>query len=291
MIIDGKKIAADLEQEIKEALMKSKKIRIPKLAMVVVGENPASISYVASKAQACKRVGIEALDLSLSETITQEDLLDHIKKLNLDPTVDGILVQVPLPSHINEGVIDEAISPKKDVDGFHPINMGKLLLGFETGFTPCTPLGTKILLERSGIEVAGKHVVIIGRSHIVGKPLATLLMQKKEGANATVTVVHSQTQDLPKITQQADILIAAMGVPHFVTANMVKEGAYVIDIGNNRIPDARKKSGYRIVGDVDFDSVKQKCRGITPVPGGVGPMTVVCLLKNTFNSYMQTIIK
>ena len=223
----------------------------------------------------------------LQETVSENELLKLIERLNQDPTVDGILVQLPLPKQINPKNIMEAIDPLKDVDGFHPLNLGKLLSGEEEGFVPCTPLGIKVLLEKSHIEVEGKHVVVVGRSMIVGKPLAALLMQNKKGCNATVTVVHSKTHNLSALTKQADILVAAIGMPYFIKADMVKEGAVVVDVGINRIEDPRSPKGYQIVGDVDFKEVEPKAGAITPVPRGVGPMTVAMLLYNTYSSYLR----
>ncbi|NGX47604.1 MAG: Bifunctional protein FolD protein [Chlamydiae bacterium] len=280
MIIDGKKIANEIEQNLKNAIEKIHG-RKPALAFVLVGEHPASIAYTRMKKKKCKEVGILSIDHELPETISEEELLSIVTKLNQDSDVDGILVQLPLPLHMQSHKILEAIDPLKDVDGFHPINIGKLLLGEKTGFFPCTPYGISILLQHSGIETKGKHVVIVGRSNIVGKPLAALLMQKAEGANATVTVAHSATQDLKGICLSADILIAAMGNPRFIKADMVKEGAVVIDVGINR------EEG-KLIGDVDFENVAPKCAAISPVPGGVGPMTIAMLLSNTLLSYQRS---
>ncbi len=287
MIISGVEIATQIKTEIREAILQKCRERRPTLAVVLVGDNPASLTYVGAKTKACKEVGIITIDIKLPKTTTEKELLHYVDKLNDDPEVDGILMQVPLPSHIDENRIVESILPEKDIDGFHPQNLGKLLLGLDTGFIPCTPLGIKILLERSSLSIEGKHVVILGRSHIVGKPLANLLMQKKPGCNATVTVAHTKTLHLKEISKSADILVAAMGSPLFVKKEMVKEGAIVIDVGNNRITDPSTSKGYRLVGDVDFKDVAPLCRAITPVPGGVGPMTVACLLHNTLQSRLK----
>lgn len=286
MLIDGKKIAEEIQLELKESIVNSGQ-RKPCLAVILVGEHPASLIYIARKTQACEKVGIKSIKLQLPENTSEAALMHEIQKLNQDPTVDGILVQLPLPKQINPTHATLAISPEKDVDGFHPMNMGKLLIGESDGFIPCTPLGIKVLLERSNIEVAGKNALIIGRSTIVGKPMAALLMQGKTWGNATVTVAHSHTKNLKELAQNADILIAAIGRPHLITKDMVKEGAAVIDVGINKIDNPKVKSGYRIVGDVDFESVKSKCSHITPVPGGVGPITIAMLLSNTILSYKR----
>lgn len=278
-LIDGKAIADGITANLKTAIEKIKGHK-PTLSFVLVGDNPASASYIRMKKKKCREVGIVSKDLELGQEISEEDLLEEIDRLNEDQSVDGILVQLPLPQSISTKKIVESINPQKDVDGFHPINMGKLILGEKDGFFPCTPYGITILLSRSGIELKGKHVVILGRSNIVGKPLAAMLMQKQEGANATVTVAHSQTKDLKTLCQSADILIAAMGKAQFVTADMVKEKAIVIDVGINRI-------NGKIVGDVDFENVAPKCSFITPVPRGVGPMTIAMLLSNTLLSYQR----
>lgn len=289
MIIDGKKIADEIQIDL--ALRVAKEAtRPPALAVILVGSHVASMVYVDRKTKACASVGIRSIKISLADSISEKELLKHIELLNEDPAIDGILVQMPLPKHINPLKITHAISPQKDVDGFHPYNVGKMLLGETDGFIPCTPLGIKTLLEKYHIETCGKHAVIIGRSNIVGKPMAALLMQSTKWGNATVTVAHSQSKDLSSLTLSADILIVAMGQPQFITASMVKEGACVIDVGINRIEDAQMKNGYRIVGDVDFANVAPKCSAITPVPGGIGPMTIAMLLENTFHSYTQRAI-
>lgn len=280
MIIYGKVIATEIEEKIATAIANLKE-RKPGLAFVLVGAHPSSLSYIRRKKKKCEELGIISFDRELPETTTEVELLRVIANLNSDPQVDGILVQLPLPSHIPTANILEAIDPNKDVDGFHPLNMGKLLLGDNTGFLPCTPYGISILLSHSKIETKGKHVVILGRSNIVGKPLAALLVQKAEGANATVTIAHSATKELASVCKPADILIAALGRPKFVTEAMVKKGAVVIDVGINRI------EGKGLVGDVDFDSVAPLCSAISPVPGGVGPMTIAMLLSNTLLSYQR----
>lgn len=280
-LISGKKIGEEIRAELAVEIAALKKKRIqPGLAVVLVGEDPASAVYVRSKRKTCAELGVASFSHDLPANCTQRRLLNLIKKLNEDPKVHGILVQMPLPDHINEAKVLNAINPAKDVDGFHPISVGKLLNGEET-FVSCTPAGCQELLMRSGYDPAGKHVVVVGRSNIVGKPIAALLMQKAVGANATVTVCHSRTKKLAAITKTADILIAAIGIPEFVKGRMVKEGVVIIDVGINRIPDKSKKSGHRLVGDVDFAAVSKKARAITPVPGGVGPMTITMLMKNT----------
>ncbi|NGX55441.1 MAG: Bifunctional protein FolD protein [Chlamydiae bacterium] len=284
MVINGKNIADEIRGEIKKSIAELKSPRKPGLAFLLVGEHAPSHTYVNMKKKACADVGIESHVFELPEAITEPELLEKIDSLNRDSAIDGILVQLPLPSHINEHRITLAIDPTKDVDGFHPINVGKLLLGQTDGFVPCTPLGIKVLLERAKIQVEKRHVVIVGRSNIVGKPLAALLIQKMPHCNATVTIAHSHTQNLPELTRQADILIAAIGRPRFITADMVREGAVVIDVGINR---EATPSGPRLVGDVDFENVEKKCPDITPVPKGVGPMTVTMLLQNTLQSFLR----
>jgi len=280
-LISGTKLAAVIRSELKvevDALRKRK--IVPGLAVVLVGNDPASQIYVRNKKKACADLGIASFAHELPKDCSERRLLNLVKRLNADPRVHGILVQSPVPKHIDEQKVLNTIDPAKDVDGFHPVNTGKLLNGEEC-FVACTPAGCQEMLLRYGYDPAGKHVVIVGRSNIVGKPLAALLMQKAAGANATVTVCHSRTKRLAAITQQADILIAAIGVAEFVKPRMVKDGVVVIDVGMNRIPDSTKKSGFRLVGDVDFKGVSKKARAITPVPGGVGPMTITMLLKNT----------
>ncbi len=280
-IIDGKKIAAEILEEVKRDVKALKRKRItPGLAVILVGKDPAMEVYVRNKGKDCELCGINFYPHHLPENVTERKLVNLITKLNADRKVHGIICQMPVPKHISEWKVLNAISPDKDVDGFHPINVGKMLIG-EPGFLPCTPHGCQQLLIRSGFDPKGKHVVVVGRSNIVGKPLAAILMQKAQGANATVTVCHSGTKNLAKFCREADILIAAMGVPGFIKARMVKEGAIVLDVGISRVVDKSRKSGYRLAGDVDFKSVSKKARAITPVPGGVGPMTRAMLLTNT----------
>jgi methylenetetrahydrofolate dehydrogenase (NADP+)/methenyltetrahydrofolate cyclohydrolase len=280
-IIDGKVISEAIKSELKgEIETLARKGVVPGLATVLVGDDPASASYVRSKGKACEKLGLYSRSIHLSETSQQQELLDVIDELAQDVKIHGILVQLPLPKHINEKVIINAIPPEKDVDGFHPMNKGKLLTGEDT-FIPCTPAGVIEMLMRSGNDPEGKHVVILGRSQIVGMPLAVMLMQKKAGANATVTLCHTRTKNMLDYTKEADILIAAMGQPLSIKAEMIKAGVVIIDVGTSRVDDTTKKKGYRIAGDVDFDSVIDKVKAISPVPGGVGPMTITMLLKNT----------
>lgn len=281
-IIDGKKIAREIQAEI-AAEISLLSTRQPCLAVILIGEHPASLLYVTRKAEACQEAGILSRKIELPSAITESQLVKEIEKLNSDNAVDGILVQMPLPSHIQQSVITEKIDPSKDVDGFHPTNVGKMLLGETDGFFSCTPLGIKTLLDKTGIAVTGKHVLVLGRSNIVGKPVAAMLLQNLPGANATVTIAHSRTPNIKQFTLMADILIAAMGKPKYVKGDMIKEGAVIIDVGINREENGTKK----IVGDVDFESVSPKCSYITPVPGGVGPMTIAMLLSNTWKSYKR----
>ncbi len=279
--IDGRAISQEIRAELRERVDALKRRGItPGLAFVLVGDNPASLSYVASKNQGAAEVGINSQTFQIPGDAPREQVMDLVRRLNADPTWNGILVQLPLPSSLSEDAVINAIAVEKDVDGIHPANVGRLLRG-EPTFKPATPAGVQQLLIRSGYNPEGKHVVICGRSNIVGKPLAAILMQKAPGANATVTVCHTRTADLAKMTLQADILVAAMGAARAITAEMVREGTVVIDVGNNRIEDPSRKSGYRLVGDVDYDAVAEKAAAITPVPGGVGPMTVTMLLYNT----------
>ncbi len=283
-IIDGKQIAADIRAELKEEVAGLKKRGIvPGLGVILVGEDPASKSYVTSKERACEEMGIFSDDNRLPAGTSQEELMALVRRMNGDPKINGILVQLPLPRHLNESEVLLAIDPDKDVDGFHPTNVGKMVVG-EKAFLPCTPHGVVQLLVRSGVKIDGAHVVIAGRSNIVGKPLANMLIQKSPTGNATVTVCHTRTKDLAYFTRQADIVIAAAGRPNTITADMVREGVVVIDVGVNRVEDPTKKQGFRLVGDVDFDAVKEKASLITPVPGGVGPMTITMLLYNTVES-------
>jgi len=283
-IIDGKQIAADMQAELKKEAAKLKKQGIvPGLGVILVGEDPASKSYVTAKERACEELGIYSDDNHLPADTTQQDLIALINRMNTDPKINGILVQLPLPKHLDESEVLLAINPDKDVDGFHPTNIGKMVAG-QAAFLPCTPHGVIQLLQRSGVKIEGSHVVIVGRSNIVGKPVANMLIQKNKGGNATVTVCHTRTADLAYHTRQADIIIAAAGRPNTITADMVKDGVVVIDVGVNRIEDKTAKKGYRLVGDVDFEAVKEKASLITPVPGGVGPMTITMLLYNTVES-------
>lgn len=283
-LIDGNAIAATIIAELKSEIAQLSG-RKPCLALVRVGEDPASVSYVRKKEQVAAQIGIDGRIILPPVSISQADLVALVRKLNDDPSVDGILVQSPLPKPLDEREVFRAISPAKDADGFHPLNLGKLVQEDPTGFVSCTPAGIMELLERSKVDLAGRHVVILGRSLIVGRPAALLALQKKAGANATVTVCHSATADVAAMTRQADILIAAIGRPEFVTAGMVKPGVVVIDVGINRVADSTRKSGYRLTGDVHFPSVAPLCSKITPVPGGVGPMTVAMLMKNTLKAY------
>jgi methylenetetrahydrofolate dehydrogenase (NADP+)/methenyltetrahydrofolate cyclohydrolase len=285
MIISGKDIALQIEEQIKEIV--SNLAVKPCLAVVLVGSHSPSQTYVKAKQKACERVGIESLLFAFPETISEKELLFQIGKFNENPLIHGILIQLPLPSHINPYKMIESVDPHKDVDGFHPINMGRLLLGLESAIVPCTPLGIKVLLEHVKIPLSGKHVVILGRSHTVGKPLAVLLMQNQPELNATVTVVHRMTEHIINHLKHADIVVAAIGSPRFLTAEMVKEGAVVIDVGINREEDSSLVKGYRIVGDADFESLKNKVSAITPVPNGVGPMTVAMLLQNTLRAFLK----
>ena len=281
-LIDGKAIAdqvkAEIAEEVKHMLAEGKKR--PHLAVIIVGHDGGSETYVAHKVKSCEQVGFTSTRLAFEDTITEAELLAEISKLNADPDVDGFIVQLPLPRHISEQKVIEAIDYRKDVDGFHPINVGRMAIGLPC-YVSATPSGIMELLKRYHIETSGKRCVVIGRSNIVGKPVASLMMQKAYPGDATVTVCHSRTKDLKDICLQADIIIAALGKPEFLTADMVKEGATVIDVGTTRVPDASKKSGFRLCGDVKFAEVAPKCAYITPVPGGVGPMTIVSLLKNT----------
>jgi methylenetetrahydrofolate dehydrogenase (NADP+)/methenyltetrahydrofolate cyclohydrolase len=289
-LIDGRAIAekvyVDLRREIAE--LKAKGVT-PGLAVVLVGDDPASRAYVRSKDKMCRELGLHSLKLELPASTTQRELLNRVEELNADSNIHGILVQSPPPAHIDEAAIVRALDPRKDVDGFHPENVAKLVLDDPTGFVPCTPLGVQRLLIESKININGAHVVVLGRSMIVGKPLALLLMQKNEKANATVTVVHSRSRDLVEITRSADIIIAAIGRAGFLKADHVRDGAVVIDVGINRVEDAANERGYRLVGDVAFDEVSKKTSAITPVPGGVGPMTIAMLISNTVKAARQSL--
>lgn len=282
VLLEGLKIANQIKEEIAETVTKMKEAgqKVPHLAAVLVGEDGASLTYVGSKVRSCQKIGFESTLIKLPQEVTEEVLLKHIDELNRNPEIDGFIVQLPLPKHIDEHKIIMAIDPAKDVDGFHPVNVGKMCLDLET-FLPATPYGVMELLERYEISVSGKHAVVIGRSHIVGRPMSVLLSRKGIWADATVTLAHSRTKNLKELLLQADVVVSALGVPHFVKGDMIKEGAVVVDVGIHRIPDARLPKGYYITGDVDFDAVSKKASYITPVPGGVGAMTIAMLLKNT----------
>ena len=289
VVIDGKQVAADVRAEVakKVADLKTKGIT-PCLAVILVGENPASVSYVTGKQKALAEVGMSDRSVKLPESTTEEELLKLIDQLNKDDSVHGILVQLPLPKHINEDKVIMAIDPSKDVDGFHPVSVGNLMIG-RPGFLPCTPHGIIVMLQKAGIETSGKHAVVIGRSNIVGKPVSILLARKD--VNCTVTMCHTGTKNMAEITRQADILVVASGHPHTLTKDMAKDGAVIIDIGVNRIPDSSKKTGFRLIGDCDFDDLKEKASFITPVPGGVGPRTIAILMQNTLASAQNRLNK
>ena len=284
-IIDGKRIDEDIKREVKEETQRLKETKgiVPGLAVILVGDNPASQSYVKSKGKACEAIGFYSITEIMPATISEQALLAKINEFNHDSKIHGILVQLPLPKHINEQKIIEAIDPRKDVDGFHPMSIGKLVIGLDT-FKSCTPAGIQELLVRSGNDPSGKHVVVVGRSNIVGKPIANILLQKQRGANAVVTVAHTGASDLASYIKSADILIAAIGKPEFITGAMLKPGVVIIDVGINRVEDASLPKGYRIVGDVHFESASEVAKAITPVPGGVGLMTVAMLMKNTLKA-------
>lgn len=288
ILLDGKatsnQIKAELEKEV-SSIKKSGK-RPPHLAAVLVGNDGASLTYVGSKVRSCEKIGYDSTLIRLDDTVTQQKLLDTIHKLNNDPGLDGFIVQLPLPKHIDEETVLHAINPDKDVDGFHPTNFGKMALGMET-FIPATPFGIMELLRRYKLDISGKHAVVIGRSHIVGRPMSILLSEKGNPGNATVTLTHSRTKNLSEITQKADIVVSALGVPNFLTADMVKQDAVIIDVGITRVPDETHPKGYVIVGDVAYNEVKEKASYITPVPGGVGPMTIAMLLQNTMLAYKR----
>ncbi len=282
VILDGKKISNQIKEEIaaEVAQMQQRGEKVPHLAAVLVGNDGASLTYVGSKVRSCKRIGFESTLKHLPEETTEEELLELVHQLNEDTDIDGYIVQLPLPRHIDEEKILMAVHPDKDVDGFHPMNFGKMALDMET-FISATPYGIMELLKRYEVETEGKHTVVIGRSHIVGRPISILMSQKGKAANATVTLTHSRTKNIAELTRQADIVVSALGVPNFLKADMVKEGAVIIDVGITRVPDETKEKGYYITGDVDYDPVSKKASYITPVPGGVGPMTIAMLLKNT----------
>jgi methylenetetrahydrofolate dehydrogenase (NADP+)/methenyltetrahydrofolate cyclohydrolase len=289
-IINGRKISEEIKKEVKqkkEALFNKTGI-VPGLAFILVGDNPASQVYVNMKGKACEELGFYSVTIKLPAQTTEDELIEKIKALNNDSKIHGILVQLPLPAHIDEQKVLQAIDPIKDVDGFHPVNVGKLVIGLDT-YLPCTPAGIQELLKRSDINPSGKHVVVVGRSNIVGKPIANILLQKRDWANATVTVCHTGTRDIAYFTRQADILIVAMGKPEFIRGDMIKPGAVVIDVGVNRIDDPNAEKGYRIVGDVHFESAFEVAGAITPVPGGVGPMTIAMLMKNTLQAALNQV--
>src|SRR5438874_8990563 len=287
-LIDGRAIADKVYVDLCRDIAESKSRGLtPGLAVILVGDNPASRAYVRSKDKMCRELGLYSVKLELPASTTHSELLARVEELNRDPAIHGILVQSPPPKQIDEAAIVRALDPRKDVDGFHPENVAKLALGDPTGFVPCTPLGVQRLLLESKIDITGRHVVILGRSMIVGKPLALLLMQKANGADATVTVVHSRSRNLEEITRSADILIAAIGRARFVKSEHVRKGEVIVDVGINRVDDATSERGYRLVGDVDFDDVAEKVSAITPVPGGVGPMTIAMLMANTVKACRQ----
>lgn len=288
VILDGKATSNQIKEELTIQVKEIKDAgkRPPHLAAVLVGNDGASLTYVGSKVRSCERIGYDSTLIKLDDDISQEALLATIEKLNNDPLLDGFIVQLPLPKHIDEEVVLHAINPNKDVDGFHPTNFGKMALGMQT-FIPATPFGIMELLKRYKLDISGKHAVVIGRSHIVGRPMSILLSEKGNPGNATVTLTHSRTQNLAAITKEADIVVSALGVPNFLTADMVKDGAIIIDVGITRVPDADHPKGYVIVGDVHYDAVKEKASYITPVPGGVGPMTIAMLLQNTMLAYQR----
>ena len=284
-VLDGKALAQTIKEELREEVdaMRQAAGKIPHLAAVLIGQNPASEVYVRNKVRSCQEVGFRSSLIRHPESITQSQLLDIVAQLNQDPDVDGFIVQLPLPDHLDEDAVNLAIDPRKDVDGFTPVNIGRMTLGLDA-YLPATPNGIMVMLERYGIETSGKEVVVLGRSNIVGTPLTVLLSRKSSPGNATVTLCHSRTRDLKAHTLRADIIVAAIGIPEMVTADMVKEGAVIIDVGINRVDDAGRKRGYRLAGDVDYAGLKDKVSAMTPVPGGVGPMTVVSLLMNTLQA-------
>ena len=288
IILDGKKTSNDIKSELSvlvDELMKKSK-RPPHLAAVLVGNDGASLTYVGSKVRSCEKIGYQSTLIHLPETTSEDELLEQIHSLNTDKEIDGFIVQLPLPKHIDEEKVLMAVDPHKDVDGFHPTNFGKMALDMES-FIPATPYGIVELLDRYKIDISGKHAVVIGRSNIVGRPMSILLSRKSSPGNATVTLTHSRTKNLETITKEADIVVSALGVPNFLTQDMIKEGAIIIDVGITRVPDDSKPKGYVIAGDVDYENVKEKASYITPVPGGVGPMTIAMLLQNTYHAYTR----
>jgi methylenetetrahydrofolate dehydrogenase (NADP+)/methenyltetrahydrofolate cyclohydrolase len=288
-LLDGKTMAAEIRGEVAKDVAELRAKGVPPgLGVVLVGDDPGSQLYVRNKHKDCAEAGIESFSHEFDSSVSEERLLGVVGELNADPRVHAFLVQAPLPEHIDERKVINAIDPNKDADGFHPVNVGRTLIG-EPGFAPCTPYGIQVLLQRSGVEIEGKHVVIINRSNIVGKPLAALLIQKAPAANATVTICHSRTPDIPAFTRQADIVVTAVGRVAYLTPDMIQEGAVVVDVSMNRIADASRKSGYRFVGDCDYEAVAEKAGAITPVPGGVGPMTRAMLLVNTVEAARRTL--
>lgn len=287
-LINGKQLAIDIQEEMRVEVDQWSKNgqRLPHLVAILVGDNPASASYVRNKMRSCERTGIKSTLIKENSAITEAALLKIIQQLNEDKTVDGFIVQLPLPKHISEDKVTLAIDPSKDVDGFHPTNFGLMAQGMPQ-YIPATPFGMVTMLERYGIETSGKHCVVLGRSNIVGTPMSILMSRKAKIGNCTVTLTHSRTKNIKEEVQRADIIVAAIGIPNFITADMVKEGAVILDVGINSVEDSSKKRGYRLVGDVDFDAVAPKCSFITPVPGGVGPMTVTALIMNTLKSYKK----
>ncbi len=290
-LLDGKKTSNDIKEEIAAEVeqLKATGSKVPHLAAILVGDNGASLTYVNAKVKACEKVGFNSTLVKLPADISEEELLAEIDRLNNDDDIDGFIVQLPLPDHVDEKKVTEAVAPEKDVDGFHPVSVGKMALNLPT-FLPATPYGIVQLLERYKVETSGKHCVVIGRSHIVGSPMSILMARNGYPGNCTVTLTHSRTQNLKEIVLQADIIIVALGKPEFLTADMVKDGAVVVDVGITRVVDETKKSGFRLLGDVKFDEVAQKCSYITPVPGGVGPMTIASLLKNTLLSVQNKVV-
>ncbi len=282
IVLDGKKISNQIKEEItaEVAKMRERNEKVPHLAAVLVGNDGASLTYVGSKVRSCKKIGFESTLVHLPEDTSEEELLQKVRQLNADEAIDGYIVQLPLPKHINEQEILMAVDPDKDVDGFHPTNFGKMALDMDS-FVSATPFGIMELLRRYDVDTEGKHAVVIGRSHIVGRPISILMSQKGKTGNCTVTLIHSRTKNIKELTLQADIIVSALGAPHFLKADMVKEGVVIIDVGITRVPDDSKERGYYIAGDVDFENVSKKASYITPVPGGVGPMTIAMLLKNT----------
>lgn len=288
ILLDGKKIALEIREELKNLILplRNEGKKVPGLVTILVGSDPASEIYVRNKGKACREIGMNSESVTLNAHISEQELLHVVNSYNNNPEIHGILVQLPLPNHINEEKVIDSISPRKDVDGFHPYNVGKLVMGKDT-FVSCTPAGIQEVLIRYGIETSGKHIVVVGRSNIVGKPISILLMQKNKNANAIVTICHSAAKDISQFTKSADILIAAIGKPEYIKGDMVKDGVVVIDVGINRVDDSSNPKGSKILGDVEFESVSKKASHITPVPGGIGPMTIAMLLKNTYKAFIK----